>query len=423
MSSDQNSSAADWVVDGVEGLALWARADRVLPGGGIYLSRSARFAGEGVLPGFVRDAMGCRVVDADGRKYIDFICANGPNLLGYGHPAVQEAFLEQARRPASMNFFSPSMIELAEQLVERHPGQDWAVLAKTGSEVVTLACRVARKATGRSLIVAFNQAYHGSDAELSPWPPPGVPSSRLDDIVRLPWNDAPALEEFCRDHSGKIAGVLFNALDQNSFQPTRFAEPGFVRAIAEAGRKTGAALILDDVRQGFRMNPRGSHHALGIDPDLLCLGKGLGNGYSVSALLGRDALREGARGIMFTSSLHFEQPPMQAAMATLQAYDREDAFGAMTRAGSRLRAGIEAAAVETGHAIDFSGPPAMPTLLFEDDPDHSRGMWFSREAARRGVLIHPGLNGFLCAAHDDESIDEALFAVEEALAATPLPAG
>lgn len=407
-------------VDGPEGLALWARAERVLPGGGVYLSRSGRFAGEGVLPGFVCDAMGCRVVDADGRKYIDFICANGPNLLGYGHPAVQEAFLKQAQKPASMNFFSPGMVELAERLVERHSGQDWAVLAKTGSEVVTLACRVARKATGRSLIVAFNQAYHGSDAELSPWPPPGVPSTRLDDIVRLPWNDAPALEEFCRDHSGEIAGVLFNALDQNSFQPTRFAEPAFVRAIIDAGQKTGAALILDDVRQGFRMDPRGSHRALGVDPDLLCLGKGLGNGYSVSALLGREALRAGARGIMFTSSLHFEQPPMQAAMATLDAYDREGAFDAMNRAGLRLREGLLAAASATGHVIQSSGPPSMPTVLFEDDPDHSRGIRFSREAARRGVLIHPGLNGFLCAAHDDESIDEALVAVEAALAATPL---
>ena len=420
MSPKDEFSPVEWTADGPEGRTLWTRADRVLPGGGIYLSRSARFAGEGVLPGFVRDAQGCRVVDIDGREYIDFICANGPNLLGYGHPAVQEAFLEQAQRPASMNFFSPAMVELAELLVERHPGHAWAVLAKTGSEAVTLACRVARKATGRSLIVAFDQAYHGSDAELSPWPPPGTPPTRLDHVVRLPWNDISALEEIGEARSGEIAGILFNALDQNSFQPTQFATPAFVRAIEEARRRTGAALILDDVRQGFRMDPRGSHHALGLEPDLLCLGKGLGNGYSVSALLGREALRDGARGIMFTSSLHFEQPPMRAAMATLRAYDSEGAFDAMTRAGLRLREGFKAAARATGHAIDYSGPPSMPTVLFENDPDHSRGIQFSREAARRGVLIHPGLNGFLCAAHDDESIDEALVAIEAALEATSL---
>ena len=421
MTKSPSSSPENTGIDGPESRSLWSRADRVLPGGGIYLSRSARFAGEGVFPGFIQDADGCRVKDADGRVYLDFICANGPNLLGYGHSGVQRAFLSQATRPASTNFFSPAMVELAEALVDRHDGLDWAVLGKTGSEIVTLACRVARKATGRSLIVAFNQAYHGSDAELSPWPPPGVPASRLDDVVRVPWNDAAALEQLALARGGEIAGILLNALDQNSFQPTRFAAPDFIAAIEGVRRRNSAALILDDIRQGFRLHPGGSHRALGVEPDLMCLGKGLGNGHSVSALLGSDALRDGARGIMFTSSLHFEQPPMRAAMATLDAYESEGAFDAMTRAGLRLAAGFEEAARETGHAIDYSGPPTMPTLLFENDPDHGRVAAFAREAARRGALFHPALNGFLCAAHDDEAIDQAVEIAREAMAAIPLP--
>jgi glutamate-1-semialdehyde 2,1-aminomutase len=409
-------------VNGPEGRALWSRADRVLPGGGIYLSRSARFGGEGVLPGFIAEAHGCRVSDADGKEYIDFICANGPNLLGYGHSGVQDAYLAQAQKPASTNFFSPLMVELAETLVDRHPGLDWAVLAKTGSEVLTLAGRVARQATGRPLIVAFTQAYHGSDAELSPWPPPGVPPTRLDDVVRVPWNDVAALRELGHARAGEIAAILLNALDQNSFQATQFAAPEFIASIEEIRRRNGVAVILDDVRQGFRMHPEGSHRALGLEPDLLCLGKGLGNGHSVSALLGREALREGARGIMFTSSLHFEQPPMRAAMATLDAYDKEGAFDAMLRAGLRLRDGFHQAARETGHAIHYSGPPTMPTLLFENDPDHRRIVAFSREAARRGALFHSALNWFLCAAHDDDAIDQALEIARASMKAIPAPA-
>ena len=158
---------------------------------------------------------------------------------------------------------------------------------------------------------------------------------------------------------------------------------------------------------------------MGLVPDLLCLGKGLGNGYSVSALLGSDALRDGARGIMFTSSLHFEQPPMRAAMATLDAYDNECAFEKMTRAGLRLRDGLLAAARATGHSIDCSGPPTMPTLLFENDPDRSRVVGFAREAARRGAIFHPALNWFICAAHDDSAIDEALEIARDAMGATP----
>jgi glutamate-1-semialdehyde 2,1-aminomutase len=404
----KNGTRASEEVNGPEARALWSRADRVLPGGGIYLSRSARFGGEGVMPGFIAEANGCRVKDVDGREYIDFTCANGPNLLGYGHSGVQAAYLAQAQKPASTSFFSPLMVELAEALVDLHPALDWSVLAKTGSEVVTLAGRVARKATGRRLIVAFTQAYHGSDAELSPWPPPGVPPTRLDDMVRIPWNDVSALRELGHERGGEIAAVLLNSLDQNSFQATEFATAEFIAAIGEIRRRCGAVVILDDVRQGFRMHPRGTHCALGLEPDLLCLGKGLGNGHSVSALLGGDDLREGARGIMFTSSLHFEQPPMRAALATLDAYEKENAFDAMLRAGLRLRDGFQAAAKETGHGIHYSGPPTMPTLLFENDSDHRRIIAFSREAARRGALFHPALNWFLCAAHDDDSIDEAL---------------
>jgi len=417
--SAKNSLPGASPIDGPKGRDLWDRADRVLPGGGIYLSRSARFAGDGVLPGFIADAEGCRVTDVDGKQYLDFVCANGPNLLGYGHSGVKQAYLQQARRPGSTNFYSPLLVELAEVLVDRYPGMDWAVLAKTGSEVLTLAGRVARKATGRPLIVAFDQAYHGSDAELSPWPAPGVPATRRDHVIRVPWNDVKALRTVADQHEGQIAALLLNSLDQNAFQPTFFAEPDFIAAIEEIRTRHGAALILDDVRQGFRLHPKGSHRALGLVPDLLCLGKGLGNGYSVSALLGSDALRDGARGIMFTSSLHFEQPPMRAAMATLDAYDNECAFEKMTRAGLRLREGLLAAARATGHSIDCSGPPTMPTLLFENDPDRSRVVGFAREAARRGAIFHPALNWFICAAHDDSAIDEALEIARDAMKVTP----
>ena len=405
--------------DGPEGQALWTRADRVLPGGGIYLSRSARFAGEGVLPGFIAEADGCRVTDVDGKRYLDFVCANGPNLLGYGHPAVQAAYLAQAKKPASMNFFSPLLVELLEALVDRFAGFDWGVLAKTGSEVVTLAARVARKATGRPLVVAVTGAYHGSDAEFAPGPPAGVPRSRQDDVFRIGWNDTAALRALADERGGEMAAILVNPLDQSPYTPTRFVEPEFVAVIEEIREKNGIALILDDVRHGFRLHPGGSHRALGFRPDLLCLGKGLGNGHSVSALLGADDLREGAKGILFTSSLHFEQPPMRAAIATLDAYETEGAFDAMTRAGNRLREGIIEAARLAGHAIDYSGPPSMPTLLFENDPEHRRIATFAREAAQRGAIFHPALNWFLCAAHDDAAVDEALEIAHAAFLATP----
>lgn len=408
-------------VDGPEGEAWWRRADAVLPGGGIYLTRSARFAGEGVQPGFIAEAEGCRVTDVDGRRYLDFLCANGPNLLGYRHPEVEAAAARQRARADAASYFPPALVELAERLVARTPGMAWAVPAKNGSDVVALAARVARAATGRDALLLFEHAYHGFDPE---WVPGGggVPAPHRSAALHVPWNDAEAVERAAREHEGALAGVLMNPLDQNPGLDTSAPSADFLAAIERLRARTGGLLLLDDVRAGFRMHAAGSHVALGVEPDLLCLGKGLGNGYAVSALLGTEALRGAARGLVFTASYVFGAVALRAARAVLDIVDRGEALPAMERAGTRLRQGLLEAASAAGHRIRLTGPVTMPTLLFEDDPRHERGRRFTAEAARRGVLFHPTLNHFLCAAHDDAAIEEAVQVSAEAFRATP-PAG
>jgi glutamate-1-semialdehyde 2,1-aminomutase len=390
----------------------------VLPGGGIYLTRSARFAGPGVQPGFVAEASGCRVTDVDGRRYVDFLCANGPILLGYRHPEVEEAARRQAGRADAASYFPPALVELAEALVARFRGFAWAVPAKNGSDVVGLAARVARAATGRDVLLRFEHAYHGFDPE---WVPGagGVPAAHRACVRTVPWNDAQALQDAAEAVGGDLAGIVMNPLDQSPAQDTRAPSAELLRAVTEVRARHGALLVVDDVRHGFRIHPAGSHVALGLEPDLLCLGKGLGNGYAVSALLGTEALRTATRSLAFTASHVFGAVALRAALTTLAVYDREHAFAAIERAGLRLREGLEAAAKAAGHRIRITGPPAMPTLLFDDDPELARGRRFSQEAARRGALFHPNLNGFLGAAHDDAAIDEAVAAAADAFRATP----
>jgi glutamate-1-semialdehyde 2,1-aminomutase len=407
-------------IDGPRGEALWQRADRVLPGGGIYVTRSARFAGSGVQPGFLDSAQGCRVVDVDGRSYVDFLCANGSILLGYRQPEVEEAARAQAEKAESVSYFTPALVELAERLVERTAGMAWAVPAKNGSDVVELAVRVARAATGRERIVLFERAYHGFVPELS-LGPAGVPASHQATTLRVPWNDADRLEAVGRACGDDLAAVVLNPLDQNPGMDTQQASADFLAAIHRLRETTGAQLVFDDVRTGFRMHPLGSHRALGVEPDLLCLGKALGNGHAVSALLGGEALREAARRIGFTASMAFTAVAHRAALATLRVYDRDDVFPTIRRAGERLCAGLAAAAARAGHTVRISGPPATPSLRFEDDEGLARGRRFSLEAARRGALFHPLLNWFVSAAHDDDAVDEAVAIAGEAFAATPGP--
>jgi len=407
-------------VEGPRGRALWQRADQVLPGGGIYLTRSARFAGAGVLPGFVAEARGCRVTDVDGRSYLDFLCANGPNLLGYRHPEVEEAACRQAASADAASFFPPALVDLSEALVARTPGARWAVVAKNGSDAVALACRVARIATGRKRLLLFQRAYHGFDPELL-----GLDAAlpHGGDVVRVPWNDAEAVERIARAQDDTLAGIVLNPLDQNPGADTVAPAPDFLAAIAAARERTGAQLVLDDVRHGFRLHPDGTAAALGTTPDLHCYGKALGNGHAVAALAGSEPLRAAVRRIPFTASFLFGAVALRAARATLEVYQRERVFARIERAGLRLRDGMEKAAFRSGHRIRWSGPPAMPTLLFADDPQLVRGRRFATEAARRGALFHPSLNWFLCAAHDDAAIDEAVAIAGEAFAATPADEG
>ncbi len=404
--------------DGPNAQAYWERADRVLPGGGVYLTRSARFAGSGILPGFIASGQGCRVVDVDGREYIDFLCANGPILLGYRHPEVDEAARRQMEEMTSASFFPPALVDLAERLVERTGGMAWAVPAKNGSDVVALGVRVARAATRRDKLILFERAYHGFDPE---WVPggAGVPASRRQDVLRVAWNDSEQLERVAHEHRTEIGGIVLNPLDQNPALDTIEPTEAFLRKIDQVRAQTGAPLVFDDIRAGFRMHASGSHVALGVQPDLICLGKALGNGYAVSALLGSEELRAAARSIMFTASFAFDAVALRAAIATLEVYDRDDAFARIQRSGERLRDGLLGAAKSAGHRVRYTGPPTMPTLLFEGDPNLERGRRFSQEAAARGALFHPNLNWFLNAAHDDAAIDEAISIAAEAFRAIP----
>lgn len=407
-------------VDGPEGRALWARADAVLPGGSAYLTRSADFAGRGNLPGWIVAADGVRVTDADGRHYLDLLCANGPMLLGYRHPEVEAAAAAQAALGDGMSFFPPALVDWVERLLEQFPGFGWGLVGKNGSDVVTLALRVARRATGRPQVIAFERAYHGFDPELAL-----RPDLARDDagarVVRLPWNDVAALEATLADQGARTAAILVNPLDQSPLQRTETLAPDMVAALHRARTEHGVRLILDDVRHGLRLHPEGSHRALGLAPDLLCLGKAIGNGHATSALLGLRELRSAAARILFTASHAFGAVAMRAGIATLDVYRREAAFTAIEAAGRQLRAGLEQAAALAGHDVEISGPPAMPSLRFEGADAVATGRRFAFEAARRGVLFHPTLNWFLSAAHTEAVIEEALAVADAAFQAVPPP--
>jgi len=406
-------------VNGPHNTELWRRADQVIPRGGIFFSRSARFAGRDVLPGFINSAKGCRITDVDGRSYIDFNCGNGPNLLGYRHPEIEAVAQEQAATSDLASFYNPAMVDYAERLIQWSETMHWVIPVKNGSDATNLAIRAMRSSRQRPLIILFTAAYHGFGQEIA-LQPEYSPADTTRNVLRLPWNDSSALNAAITTHGSDVAGIMMNPLDQNPATPTREADPAFVAAVDNFRNETGALVAVDDVRNGFRLHARGSHRHMGIDPDLLCLGKALGNGHAVSALLGKEALREGVEQVQLTATYMFSAVAHRVGIAVLDIYERDDALSHMQHMGERLIEGLTRAGRAAGHDdVLLSGPPTMPTFMFRNDVKAKRARTFAREAALRGAVFHPTLNWFLSFAHKADDIDEAISIGAEAFKLTP----
>ncbi|MFN2376767.1 MAG: aminotransferase class III-fold pyridoxal phosphate-dependent enzyme [Candidatus Binatia bacterium] len=398
------------------GDALYERACRVIPGG-IYGHQNPAFLVEGAFPRFLVEADGCRVRDADGHEYIDFLCSYGPMVLGYRDPVVEAAADAQRRLCDSGNLPAPVMVELAEKLVELTPGADWAMFAKNGSDVCTWALAVARKATGRDLVAMVDGTYHGIHGWCNPFET-GFPDSERAGMVKFDWNDASALEALFDQHPGRIAAVIVTPFRHEARYDSVMPAPGFLEKIRALCTRHGAVMIVDDVRAGFRMHIGGSLQHFGVTPDMTVYSKAVANGYPLSVMLGREDLRRAAREVFVTGTFYTQAVPLAAALATVSEIESRDAIAHMDRVGRRLCDGLAERAAGHGLAVTLSGPPSIPFLSFQaDEGGLARSRTFAAEAARRGAFFHPAHNWFVSAAHTDAHIDVALVAAEVAMAA------
>ncbi len=393
---------------------LRARARRVIPGGMFGHMRA-----EGLpagYPQFFERGEGCHLWDVDGRRYLDFMCSWGPVVLGHRHPEVTEAVQRQMAAGDCLNGPSERMVELAERLVELIPHADWALFSKNGTDATTTCVTLARAETGRRKILAAEGAYHGAVPWCSPHPL-GVTAEDRAHLIRFTYNDIASLEAAVESAGGDLAGVLVSAFRHDYGFDQELPDAAFAKRARELCDATGAALILDDVRAGFRLTLRGSWDLVGVQPDLSAWSKAIANGYALAAVTGNDRFRDAASRMFVTGSFWCSAVSMAAALATLHVLERDDGPRHMREMGLRLREGLAAQAAAAGVGIRQSGPPQMPTLLFDGDADFAKGERFTAEALKRGVYLHPRHNMFLSMAHTPADIDVALEATKAAFAA------
>jgi len=418
--------------------ALVERAEELFPGGVNSPVRAFRAVGRPPL--VLERGQGPHVWDADGRRFIDYIGAWGPAILGHAHAAVVEAVAGAARNGFALGATNPLEIELGEAIRLAMPSMERLRFTSSGTEAVMSALRVARAATGRDLVVKFAGAYHGhSDGLLveagsglatqAIADSAGVPEAVAATAIVLPFNDPIAVTRAFAAQPGRIAGVIVEPVVANAgvIPPA----PGYLEHLREVTRADGALIVFDEVITGFRLGRGGAHARFGVTPDLTTLGKIIGGGMPIGAYGGRLDLMDlvaPAGPVYQAGTLSGHPLSMAAGIATLGQLD-EERYAALEGSAAALAAGLSDAATSAGRDVAVARVGSLLTVFFRPTPpvDAAQALASDREAYAQffgamldqGILLPPSQfeAWFVSMAHGPAEIEATLDAARKAFAA------
>ena len=414
---------------------IYARAVGLMPGGVSSPVRAMRAIGR-EHPIFIERGEGFELIDADGHRYVDWVCSWGPLILGHARPEVVAAVQEAAALGTSFGAPTEAEVELAAEVAGRMPAVEMVRLVSSGTEASMSAVRLARAATGRDVVVKFAGAYHGHvDGLLAEGgsglatqgipASPGVTAAAAGDTVVVPWNQRGPLEAALADH--QVAAVLCEPIAANmGLVPP---EPRFLDFLRERTEGAGALLVFDEVITGFRVAPGGAQETYGIRPDLTIMGKVLGGGLPLAAYGGRRELMDliaPAGDVYQAGTLSGNPLAVAAGRATLELLD-EAAYARLRDLTTRLAVGLAEAAA--GREVQVSSVPGLVTPFFSAEPvldfagaaacDLDAYGAFARALLDRG--IYPPASQFeawfVSLAHDEAAIERTVEAAAVAFAA------
>jgi glutamate-1-semialdehyde 2,1-aminomutase len=400
-----------------EGQKLWGRAKRVIPNGNMLLSKRAeRFLPE-QWPAYFSRAQGCCVWDLDGRQLIDMsIMGVGTNLLGYGHPEVDAAVADAVSAGNMSTLNCPEEVWLAERLVTLHPWAEMAHFARSGGEANAIAIRIARAATGRDTVAICG--YHGwhdwylatnlknesgLEEHLMPGLEPcGVPRGLAGTAQPFSFNRLDQLEHIAARHD--LAAVKMEV--QRNVSP----DPGFLEGVRELCTRRSIVLIFDECTSGFRETFGGLHLKYGVEPDMAMFGKALGNGYAITATIGRRAVMEAAQSTFISSTFWTERIGPTAALKTLEVMERERSWEVITATGFELRRQWQSIAERHGLNITHYGLPALTGFTFQTPQALAYKTLITQEMLKKGYLADTSC--YICLAHTPDLIELYLEALD-----------
>lgn len=404
------------------GQKLWKRATRVIPGGNMLLSKRADMFLPDRWPAYYSKAKGCRIWDLEGNEYLDMaIMGVGTNILGYADPEVDEAVRGTIAAGNMSTLNCPEEVYLAERLVELHPWAQMVRLARTGGEANAVAIRIARAASGRDRVAVCG--YHGwhdwylaANLEspdnlathlLPGLDPLGVPRHLRGSVVAFRYNDFAHLEALVRDHG---VGVIMMEVSR-SFVP----DDDFLKRVRQLALDKGIVLIFDECTSGFRQSLGGLHKLYGVEPDMAIFGKALGNGYAITAVIGKREIMDAAQSTFISSTFWTERIGPTAALKTLEVMEREKSWEQITQTGRGIGTRWQEMAKAHGLPLQLIGLPALIGFTFPLTNMLKYKTLITQEMLKRSILATNEI--YVCTQHTPATLERYFEALDPVFAA------
>lgn len=401
-----------------QSLALQEKAARIIPGMTQLLSKRPDRYSRGVWPTYFKKAKGVEVVDLDDNHYLDFSMGGiGATVLGYADGDVNAAVKKVIDDGSATTLNPPEEVALAEKLLAIHPWADMARFARGGGEAMSIAVRIARVATKKDTVLFCG--YHGwcdwylaanlgkagalDDQWIAGLNPNGVPKGLTGTAIPFHYNDIADLKKAIAQAGDDLAAIVMEPI--RNFEPT----PEFIDAVHAAAKEKGVPLVMDEITAAFRMCLGGGHLKLGFNPDIAVFSKALGNGYPISAVIGKKWVMEYAQDAFITSTAWTERVGPAAALAMIEKFERVDAAPHMLAISEQVWKTWETLSAKHGLAIHIGG--FKPLIHFAFAEDHAvRIAYFTQEMLKLGFLASGGF--YAMYAHEPAQVEKYAAAVD-----------
>lgn len=387
------------------------RAESVIPLGAQTVSKSKLTLPPGIAPLYATHAEGCRIWDVDGNEYVDLVAGLAAVNIGYGDPEISEAVIAQVPLGVTISLAHPIEAEVAQLIVDLVPSAEMVRFGKNGSDATSAAIRVARGYTGRDhVIVCGYHGWHDWYIGTAPTRNLGVPADVAALAHSVPFNDLGAMEtELQRNPTAAIIMEVMTLEWPNA---------GYLQGVRELATKYGALLVFDEMVTGFRFANGGAQELFGVTPDLSTFGKGMANGYPLSAIVGRREYMMVLEKAFFTGTFGGELLSLTAAKAVLERIKNTDVINRISGKGEYLAGLVNNVIERTGTAnlVSLQGHPSWMFLVWNPEIGEQLAdlkILFMQEMSKRGVLMIATHN--VMDAHDESALQHVARAYEETL--------